>query len=176
MSQSEMKRGDSFNSDTLLSMDSSSVDEDEGMPDTEMEPDLIDEDMEESIQDHALDPIQEKEIEEEEEDTSSPEKKVNRFKQSSRVIQYTKSIQKKKYHTEMRQKIKSRKSEAVPKLISFWEGSSHDDSMASDDHGDLSKVPRLISFWEGGKMKKKSEENEDVTIEYGKNGNFASLP
>ncbi|GFH60551.1 predicted protein [Chaetoceros tenuissimus] len=168
MSQSEMKRGDSFNSDTLLSMDSSSVDEDEGMPDTEMEPECIDEDMEESIQDHALDPIQEKEIEEEE-DTSSPEKKVNRFKQSSRVLQYTKSIQKKKYHTEMRQKIKSRKSEAVPKLISFWEGSSHDDCMASDDHGDLSKVPRLISFWEGGTMKKKSENNEDVTIEYGKN-------
>ena len=158
MSPSEMKRGDSFNSDTLLSMDSSTVDE--GMPDTEMEPEC----MEESSQDYALDPIQEKEVEEE--DTFSPEKKVNRFKQSSKVIQYTKSIQKKKYHTEMRQKIKSRKSEAVPKLISFWEGSSHDDSLASCD---LSKVPRLISFWEGGTMKKKNEENEDVTIEYGEN-------
>ena len=165
MSPSEMKRGDSFNSDTLLSMDSSTVDE--GMPDTEMEPECIDEDMEESSQDYALDPIQEKEVEEE--DTFSPEKKVNRFKQSSKVIQYTKSIQKKKYHTELRQKIKSRKSEAVPKLISFWEGSSHDDSLASDNHGDLSKVPRLISFWEGGTMKKKSEENEEMTIEYGKN-------
>ena len=160
MSPSEMKRGDSFNSDTLLSMDSSTVDE--GMPDTEMEPECFDEDMEESSQDYALDPIQEKEVE----DTFSPEKKVNRFKQSSKVIQYTKSIQKKKYHTEMRQKIKSRKSEAVPKLISFWEGSSHDDSLASCD---LSKVPRLISFWEGGTMKKKNEDNEDVTIEYGEN-------
>ena len=64
----------------------------------------------------------------------------------------------------MRQKIKSRTSEAVPKLISFWEGSSHDDSLASDNHGDLSKVPRLISFWEGGTMKKKSEEKNTLDL------------